>query len=155
MRSERASTWSTGPSSEGITVLIGVLKSTGYRAHNSAHMITFVIIVTARSLCVSGASPGPGRRGSPDRRSVRGVAGEQPGLGQLVKHLEREGYVELAADPDDRRAKLIRRTGAGDAVVGQVSALLDGVEQAWRAEVGAERFDVFREVLSELAAKLR
>ncbi|MEV6417122.1 MarR family winged helix-turn-helix transcriptional regulator [Kribbella sp. NPDC051718] len=76
------------------------------------------------------------------------------GLGQLVKHLEREGYVELAAAPDDRRAKLIRRTGAGDAVVEQVSALLDGVEQAWRAEVGAERFDVFREVLGELAAKL-
>ncbi len=76
------------------------------------------------------------------------------GLGQLVKHLEREGYLSLAPDPTDRRAKLLHRTAAGDKVVAQVAALLDSVEQTWRAEIGPTRFDTFREVLAELAAEL-
>jgi DNA-binding MarR family transcriptional regulator len=73
------------------------------------------------------------------------------GLGQLVTHLAREGYVELTPDPADRRAKLIRRTPLGDSVVEQVRELLDGVERSWREEIGARRYDTFRQVLNELA----
>ena len=33
-------------------------------------------------------------------------------MAELVAHLERHGYVERAPDPSDRRAKLVRATGA-------------------------------------------
>jgi DNA-binding MarR family transcriptional regulator len=72
------------------------------------------------------------------------------GLGQIVAQLAAGGYLETVADPADRRAKLVRRTARGDEVTRTIRALLSRVEARWRREVGAERFAVFREVLSEL-----
>jgi DNA-binding MarR family transcriptional regulator len=74
------------------------------------------------------------------------------GLGQVVSQLAAAGYVEIVADPDDRRAKVVRRTPPGDDVVRAIRDLLAGVEERWCREVGAERYAVFREVLSELVA---
>jgi DNA-binding MarR family transcriptional regulator len=72
------------------------------------------------------------------------------GLGQLVGQLVAGGYLESVADPDDRRAKLVRRTARGDDVVRAIRTLLSRVEARWRREIGAERYAVFREVLTEL-----
>jgi len=72
------------------------------------------------------------------------------GLGQIVAQLAAGGYVETVPDPADRRAKLIRRTARGDEVTRTIRALVTRVEARWRREVGAERYAVFRAVLSEL-----
>jgi DNA-binding MarR family transcriptional regulator len=72
------------------------------------------------------------------------------GLGQLVAQLAAGGYLETVPDPADRRAKLVRRTARGDEVTRTIRALLTRVEARWRREVGAERYAVFRAVLSEL-----
>ena len=74
------------------------------------------------------------------------------GLGQIVAQLAAGGYLETVPDPADRRAKLVRRTARGDDVTRTIRALLSRVEARWRREVGAERYAVFREVLSELVA---
>jgi DNA-binding MarR family transcriptional regulator len=58
--------------------------------------------------------------------------------------------VETVPSPADRRAKLIRRTAKGDEVTRTIRALVTRVEARWRREVGAERYAVFRAVLSEL-----
>jgi DNA-binding MarR family transcriptional regulator len=72
------------------------------------------------------------------------------GLGQLVAQLAGSGYVEVTADPADRRAKVVRRTPRGDGVVGSIRGLIADVEARWCREVGADRYEIFRQVLSEL-----
>lgn len=72
------------------------------------------------------------------------------GLGQLVTQLATGGFLVIGSDAGDRRAKVVRRTPAGDAVVRGVRDLLDEVEARWRDEVGAERYAVFRDVLATL-----
>jgi DNA-binding MarR family transcriptional regulator len=75
------------------------------------------------------------------------------GLGQLVNQLVTGGYVTVTDDPGDRRAKIVRRTPAGDEVVQGVRDLLAAVEDSWRDEVGAGRYAVFRSVLQELVGR--
>ena len=75
------------------------------------------------------------------------------GLGQLVNQLAAGGFVAVSDDPADRRAKIVRRTPAGDDVVLGIRDLLAGVEDHWRDEVGADRYAVFRSVLVELVAR--
>jgi DNA-binding MarR family transcriptional regulator len=72
-------------------------------------------------------------------------------LGQLVQQLADRGYVETVADPRDRRAKLVRATSRGTAAVRTAREAVARVEEQWRAEVGAERYAVFRAVLGELS----
>jgi DNA-binding MarR family transcriptional regulator len=74
------------------------------------------------------------------------------GLGQLVRQLIEGGYLDEAEDPGDRRARIIRRTRRGDDVVEQVHQITGDLEARWRAEIGPRKYDVFREVLTRLAA---
>jgi len=72
------------------------------------------------------------------------------GLGQLVKQLVDSGYLKETADPNDRRARQIRRTSRGEQVVRRIHQLTGELEARWRKEIGAKRFDIFRAVLIEL-----
>jgi DNA-binding MarR family transcriptional regulator len=76
------------------------------------------------------------------------------GLGQLVGQLAADGWLAVTDDPADRRAKIVRRTAAGDDVVRGIRDLLAGAEDRWRHEIGAERYDIFRSVLAELASSV-
>jgi DNA-binding MarR family transcriptional regulator len=72
------------------------------------------------------------------------------GLGQMVTQLVDGGYLQETADPADRRARRISRTRSGDDVVERIHQLTGDLEAQWRREIGAERYDVFREVLIDL-----
>jgi DNA-binding MarR family transcriptional regulator len=72
-------------------------------------------------------------------------------LGQLAGQLTDRGFVEVVADPADRRARVIRRTARGDRARRSARAAMNAVEQRWRAEVGEDRYAIFRDVLGELA----
>ena len=72
-------------------------------------------------------------------------------LGQLATQLADRGYLDLVADPDDGRAKLIRCTPRGTGAQQALRAAAVALEDRWRAEVGEARYAVFREVLAELA----
>jgi DNA-binding MarR family transcriptional regulator len=74
------------------------------------------------------------------------------GLGQLVKQLVDSGHLRETPDPADRRARHISRTHRGDEVVGKIHELTGELEARWRKEIGAKRYDVFREVLVQLVA---
>lgn len=76
------------------------------------------------------------------------------GLGQLAQQLADRGLVEMSPDPADRRARVVRRTANGDQAARVMRDVIAVVEDRWRAEVGAERYATFRDVLAELVQGL-
>jgi DNA-binding MarR family transcriptional regulator len=71
-------------------------------------------------------------------------------LGERVRELEQRGWVESVPDPDDGRARLIRRTAEGDRVRAMTEEVIARMERDWADQVGLDRYDVFRAVLREL-----
>ncbi len=71
-------------------------------------------------------------------------------LGERVREMKLLGWVTTTADPIDRRARLVQRTELGDRVLIVAEATIAEMESEWSAQVGAERYGVFRSVLAEL-----
>lgn len=69
------------------------------------------------------------------------------GLGQLATALALAGLVDVLPDPVDRRAKVIRRTPAGDEVQRAMLSAIEEVERRCRAKVGDQRYETFLDVL--------
>ena len=59
------------------------------------------------------------------------AAMSHPSMLELVKGLERLGYVERKADPTDARARLVRLTASGRQLQRTALAELARIEQAW------------------------
>jgi DNA-binding MarR family transcriptional regulator len=72
-------------------------------------------------------------------------------LGQLVDHLQSEGFVESLQLPQDRRVRLVRRTAKGTEARNIAIEVIANVEEEWKAEVGERRYATMRAVLRELA----
>jgi DNA-binding MarR family transcriptional regulator len=68
-------------------------------------------------------------------------------MGALVDDLERWGYAERVPDPNDRRARIVKRTPRGWLVEQVARGSVAAFESEWTARVGAERMAVFRAVL--------
>ncbi len=73
-------------------------------------------------------------------------------LFQALAPLEDGGYVTVAPDPADRRARVVRLTDRGHEVIAALHEVQARYERAWAAEVGPERWTATREVLVELFA---
>ena len=71
-------------------------------------------------------------------------------LNYLLGELERSGYIERQAHPDDQRSKRIALTSRGTAAVGVIREAVGEVEAAWADQLGAERFAQLRGLLVEL-----
>lgn len=76
-------------------------------------------------------------------------------MGELVAHLERNGYVERVPDPDDRRAKLVRSTARGSELYAIARRFVAEVEAEWTERLGQRKMRTLRELLVELNAGLR
>jgi DNA-binding MarR family transcriptional regulator len=63
-------------------------------------------------------------------------------MGELVHTLERAGYLERRPDPADGRARIIRLTGRGQALVRQALRDIRAIEAAWQAEIRAAGHDI-------------
>jgi DNA-binding MarR family transcriptional regulator len=72
-------------------------------------------------------------------------------VGQFVAQLQASGHLEVATDEQDRRRRVVRRTGRGDRVVQEVDAVIGALEQHWSDLVGPERYGTFRGVLEQIA----
>ena len=70
--------------------------------------------------------------------------------GQLVAELERAGYVERRQDPQDGRARKVRLTSSGEALVREGRAALETLEARWAERLGRARFRALRQTLREL-----
>ena len=73
------------------------------------------------------------------------------GCGQFVRQLDALGMVDVAVADHDARARVVRVTERGRAALERSAAVLRACDDAWAAQVGAERWRVFREVLEEVA----
>ena len=73
------------------------------------------------------------------------------GCGQFVRQLEALGMVDVAVADHDARARVVRITDTGREALARSAAVLEACDDAWAAQVGPERWRVFREVLEELA----
>lgn len=73
------------------------------------------------------------------------------GCGQFVRQLEALGMVDVTVADHDARARVVRVTEVGRDALARASAVLAACDEAWAAQVGPERWRVFREVLEEVA----
>lgn len=76
------------------------------------------------------------------------------GCGQFVAFLAESGHLTVAANPEDRRARVVERTALGEETVRAVNERIFRIEQEWAARVGPRRYATFRRVLLELSAPL-
>jgi len=76
-------------------------------------------------------------------------------MGALVDDLERRGYVERTADPDDRRAWTIRPTARGRAEVHAAREVIADLEAECASIIGDKRYDTLIANLEELNRYLR
>jgi len=72
-------------------------------------------------------------------------------MGELVHALERAGYLERRPDPADGRAKIIRLTPTGQALVRQALHDIREIEAAWHAQFQAAGHDIDLKTLVEPA----
>jgi len=73
----------------------------------------------------------------------------------LVREFETKGYITLEPDPDDGRAKRILATQRGRQASETAQVASTSVGRRWAELVGAERYAVFEDVLSEIVAATR
>lgn len=82
---------------------------------------------------------------------LAGAAGITPqSMAALVDELERVGYVQREADPDDRRAALIRPTDRGRSEVRAARKIIADLERRWARTLGEKRFADLRDALRVL-----
>ena len=72
------------------------------------------------------------------------------GCGQFVTSMVELGLLDTAADPSDRRARVVSVTPAGQRVNERFERRVALVEQEWAQAVGPRRYATFRAVLGEL-----
>lgn len=89
------------------------------------------------AMCILDENPGV------DQATLAGlIAHDRPTIGGVVDRLEKKGLVARSMNPDDRRARLLALTPAGQALLGQLRPVVDqmqvellpGLDEAERAE---------------------
>jgi len=70
----------------------------------------------------------------------------------LLRELERLGYVERHPDPTDGRARIVQLTKRGQSLDTAVWSAGRDVEQSWRERFGDKHWTTFNDVLDKLIA---
>jgi DNA-binding MarR family transcriptional regulator len=70
----------------------------------------------------------------------------------MLRELERLGYVERHPDPADGRSRIVRLTKRGQALKTAVWTAGREVEESWRAHFGERQWSTFNDVLDKLIA---
>jgi DNA-binding MarR family transcriptional regulator len=70
----------------------------------------------------------------------------------MLRELERLGYVERHPDPTDGRARIVHLTKRGHALDTAVWTAGREVEQSWRDRIGDKHWTTFHDVLDTLIA---
>jgi DNA-binding MarR family transcriptional regulator len=68
-------------------------------------------------------------------------------MNQLLRSLERLGYVARSDAPDEGRARIVRLTRRGRAAYATIHDILRDIEREWSAELGRQPFNQLKELL--------
>ena len=71
---------------------------------------------------------------------------------QLVQAIERLGYLERAADPEDGRGVLVRHTAAGRKLLATALADMADIEAGYESLLGVARMRALKRALADIAA---
>jgi DNA-binding MarR family transcriptional regulator len=85
----------------------------------------------------------------PSELAARGQMTKQA-ANRLIRHLEVRGYLTLESDPGDRRARIVRLTDKGWALIRTIRGVVEEVEGEWSERIGRGRFNKLRSLLREL-----
>jgi DNA-binding MarR family transcriptional regulator len=92
--------------------------------------------------------------GIPVSELARRASVRKQTMAQAVEQLERLGYVERRADPEDRRARRVFLTPRGEAVRPIGVAAGRRVEERWADLTSPEEIEALRDALQRLLAAL-
>ena len=92
----------------------------------------------------------PGPQGARPSELAARLGISKQALNYLLGELERLGYLERRADPDDLRSKRVALTARGNSAIAVIREAVGEVESAWAEQLGAERFAQLRGLLVEL-----
>ncbi len=81
-----------------------------------------------------------------------GVLAERAGMSkqamnQLLRSLERLGYLARSDAPDQGRARIVRLTKRGRAAYAKIHEILRDIEREWSTELGSKQFAQLKELL--------
>lgn len=71
--------------------------------------------------------------------------------GQLLREIEKCGYVEMKTAADDARATVVRFTASGRKLLAAVFELVESIEGEFAAHLAPGEFDRLRDILFKLA----
>lgn len=80
------------------------------------------------------------------------MAMDRTTMGRNLQPLEREGLVEVAPDPDDRRARLVSLTAEGQARLAAARPVWASAQTDFETRFGVARTEALRELLADLIA---
>ena len=92
----------------------------------------------------------PGPQGARPSELAARLRISKQALNYLLGQLERLGYVERRADPDDLRSKRVVITNRGRSAIDVIREAVAEVEADWAQELGPRRFAQLRSTLLEL-----
>ena len=73
-------------------------------------------------------------------------------INDLLKDLEKRGYLKRSLDPTDGRARIVRLTERGWNLTQVISDMSFATEREWAQVIGETRYGEFRSTLCELVA---
>ena len=112
--------------------IIQELNSAGFKELRLPHMAVF------RFPGPDGARPGV---------LAEGAGMSKQAMNQLLRSLERLGYIARSDKPDESRARIVRLTKKGHAAYAKIHEILRNIEREWSAELGSARFRELKELL--------
>ena len=72
-------------------------------------------------------------------------------LNHLLGQLEKLGYLERQADPDDLRSKRVALTTRGNSAIRVIREAVAEIEASWAEQLGTKRFAQFRQLLLDVS----
>lgn len=96
----------------------------------------------------------PGPQGTRPTELAARLRISKQALNYLLGQLEARGYLERRADPEDLRSKRIHATDRGVAAMETMRDAIRDLEVEWGRALGAERFALLRELLTDLVSQV-
>jgi DNA-binding MarR family transcriptional regulator len=78
---------------------------------------------------------------------------DRSALGHNLKPLERDGYIMLEVDPEDRRNRLAKLTPKGESKLRETTALWETAQARFENKFGVERARALRDTLAFIAGE--
>jgi DNA-binding MarR family transcriptional regulator len=92
----------------------------------------------------------PGPNGCRPQELARRAGMSKQAMNQLLRTLERLGYVRRRDAGDDGRARAVHFTRRGEAVWNRMVDILADIEAEWAGALGRRRFDQLKTLLRDL-----